>query len=48
VHHGKVRMAVGQERLCARGCSVVVTDEKDFLSAPLRWAQVAWKSYQVS
>jgi hypothetical protein len=31
-----------------RGCNVVVSDGKDLWCGPLRWAQVAWYTHQVS
>jgi hypothetical protein len=41
VQVGKVRMAVGQERLCERGCSVGITDGMDLCSMQLRWTEVS-------
>jgi hypothetical protein len=38
-------------RFCLRnltGCNVGITDERDFLITPLRWAQVPLYTYQVS
>jgi hypothetical protein len=38
-------------RLCLRnlrGCNVDITNGRDFLVMPLRWAQVLWYTYKVS
>jgi hypothetical protein len=30
-----------------KGCNVSITEGRDIWSVPLKWAQVAWYTYQV-
>jgi uncharacterized protein YraI len=49
-----MKIAIGVQailRFCLRylkGCNVDITDGRDLRSAPLRWAQIAWNTCQVS
>jgi hypothetical protein len=41
VRNRKLRVALGQERLCERGCSVGITEGRDLWTVLLGWPQVA-------